>query len=221
MLASKGETEIAPGLGLLCKQSPNMRCARLFSSPGRILALISVASLLLPLASPGAAAQTSAPFGIRTAYVQLVDDVYLLNARLHLPLNERLRHALRDGVPLTLELGLEVTGTRRYWPDAGVASLRQLYQLQFHAVSDRYVVRNLNSGEQTSFPTLDAAAEQLAQISSLPVLDRALIERGRRYEFHLRVTLDVGDMPDALRVLMFWTDDWRRVSDWYTWPLLQ
>jgi hypothetical protein len=25
----------------------------------------------------------------------------------------------------------------------------------------------------------------------------------------------------ALRVLMFWTDDWHRVSEWYTWPLLQ
>jgi hypothetical protein len=28
-------------------------------------------------------------------------------------------------------------------------------------------------------------------------------------------------MPYALRVLMFWTDDWHRVSEWYTWPLLR
>jgi hypothetical protein len=88
-------------------------------------------------------------------------------------------------------------------------------------VSGRYLVRNLNSGEQASYPTLDDAVEQLSHLSGLPVLDQALIETDRRYEFNLRVTLDMGDIPDALRVLMFWTDDWHRVSEWYTWPLLQ
>lgn len=198
-----------------------MRFERSVSCTLSPIALIWSALHSLVLVSTPAAAQSSAPFGVRTAYVQLVADVYLLNARLHLPLKERLRAALRDGVPLTLELELEVTGSRRYWLDEDVASLRQLYQLQYHAVSDRYLVRNLNSGEQSSFPTLDAAVEQLSRISSLPVLDRALIENDRRYEFHLRVTLDLGDMPDTLRVLMFWTDTWRRVSEWYTWPLLQ
>jgi hypothetical protein len=153
--------------------------------------------------------------------VQLVEGAYLLSARLHLPLNGKLREALKDGVPLTLEVELEVNTSRRFWLDEGVASLRQLYQLQYDAVSGRYLVRNINSGEQTSFPTLDDALEQMTQISGLPVLDRALIEPGRRYEFNLRVTRDLGDIPQTLRVLMFWTDDWHRVSEWYTWPLLQ
>ena len=182
------------------------------------LALIGALSLL-PLIAVLAAAEP--PFGIRTAYVQLVDGVYLLSARLHLPLNEKLREALKDGVALKLELELELNGSRRFWLDEGVASLRQLYRLQYDAVSGRYLVRNLNSGEQTSFPTLDDALEQMTQISGLPVLDRALLEPGRRYEFHLRVTRDLGDIPTTLRVLMFWTDDWHRVSEWYTWPLLQ
>ncbi len=222
MLASKGaEPETATRLGMLDEPSRIMRFARSFCSLPLRLALLCAVALLLPLVSGPAAAETSAPFGIRTAYVQLVDDVYVLNARLHLPLNDRLREALRDGVPLKLELELEVSGARRYWLDDGVASLRQHYQLQYDAVSDRYLVRNLNSGEQNSFPTLAAAVEQLAHISSLPVLDRALIENRRRYEFHLRVTRDLGDIPYTLRVLMFWTDDWHRVSEWYTWPLLQ
>ncbi|HJS21126.1 MAG TPA: DUF4390 domain-containing protein [Steroidobacteraceae bacterium] len=195
-----------------------MRFARSFNSMCPRLALIGALSLL-PLIAVLAAAEP--PFGIRTAYVQLVDGVYLLSARLHLPLNEKLREALKDGVALKLELELELNGSRRFWLDEGVASLRQLYRLQYDAVSGRYLVRNLNSGEQTSFPTLDDALEQMTQISGLPVLDRALLEPGRRYEFHLRVTRDLGDIPTTLRVLMFWTDDWHRVSEWYTWPLLQ
>ncbi|HEY4644667.1 MAG TPA: DUF4390 domain-containing protein [Steroidobacteraceae bacterium] len=198
-----------------------MRCPLSLSFIVRRITLVCAATCALPLSGGPAAAETDPPFGIRTAYVQLVDGVYLLSTRLYLPLNERLRRALNDGVPLTLDLELEVASTRRYWLDEGVASLRQLFQLQYHAVSGRYLVRNLNSGEQTSFPTLDAAVEQLSHISGLPVLDQALIEGDRRYEFNLRVTLDLGDIPDALRVLMFWTDDWHRVSEWYTWPLLR
>ncbi len=219
MLASKSVgREAATRLARLDALSQIMLCAR--SSSGVCLRLVLITALL-SLVGGRAAAEPNPPFGIRTAYVQLVAGVYLLNARLHLPLNDRLRDALKDGVPLKLELELEVSGSRRYWLDEGVATLRQLYELQYDAVSDRYLVRNPNSGEQSSFPTLDAALEQLSHISSLPVLDRALIENGRRYELHLRVIRDLGDIPDALRVLMFWTDDWHRVSEWYTWPLLQ
>jgi len=179
-------------------------------------------ALLLGLAFALAAfAQSQQAFGIRTAYAQLVEGVYLVNTRLHMPLNDRMRTALRDGVALTLELEIVVNGARRYWPDDTVASLVQRYDLQYDAVSDRYVVRNLNSGEQSSFPELDAAVEQLTRISGLPVLDRTLIESERRYEFSMRATFDLGDMPAALRVLMFWVDDIHGVSEWYTWPLLQ
>lgn len=221
MLASKGA---GPNSTKLLAQRRTNQFMRSLSPPSfdpRRLALLCAAALLLPLAGGSAVAETEPPFGIRTAYVQLVDGVYLLSARLHLPLDNRLRKALRDGVPLTLDVELDVVGKRRFWLDEDVASLRQQFQLQHHAVSDRYLVRNLNSGEQNSFPTLDAAVEQLLHLSGLPVLDQALIENGRRYEFNLRITLDLGDIPDALRILMFWTDDWHRVSEWYTWPLLQ
>lgn len=198
-----------------------MRFARTFIPVGPRFALLGALAMLPAFLGGPAAAESNPPFGIRTAYVQLVENVYLLSARLQLPLNGHLRDALKDGVPLKLEVELEVNGSRRFWLDEGVASLRQIYQLQYDAVSDRYLVRNLNSGEQSSFPTLDDALEQMTQISGLPVLDRALIEPGRRYEFNLRVTRDLGDIPQTLRVLMFWTDDWHRVSEWYTWPLLQ
>ncbi|HZF26145.1 MAG TPA: DUF4390 domain-containing protein [Steroidobacteraceae bacterium] len=166
-------------------------------------------------------AEAAPELGVRTAYVQLVAGVYLLNARLQLPLSNRVRTALNDGVPLSLVLELDVSRARHYWLDESVASLRQEYQLQYQAVSERYVVRSVNSGEQVSFPDLDSALDQLARVSSLPVLDEALIRRGYRHEFSLRATLNLGDLPDTLRVLMFWTNDYHRVSEWYTWPLLQ
>lgn len=198
------------------RNDSTQRTAARLAAPG-VLAL----ALLLCLSASLAFAQATPAFGIRTAYAQLVDGVYLLSARLHLPVTERMRTAINDGVPLRVELEIEVNSARRYWTDETVAALVQRYELQYDAVSDRYVVRNLNSGEQTSFPTLDAAVEQLTRISGLPVLDRSLISDGRRYEFSMRGVYDLGDMPAALRVLMFWVDEIHRVSEWYTWPLLQ
>ncbi|HEY7378759.1 MAG TPA: DUF4390 domain-containing protein [Steroidobacteraceae bacterium] len=174
-----------------------------------------------PFLQERAWAEAAPELGVRTAYVQLVEGVYLLNARLQLPLSNRVRAALSDGVPLSLILELEVSRARHYWLDESVASLRQEYQLQYQAVSDRYVVRNVNSGQQASYPDLDSALEQMARIGNVPVLDEALIRKGYRHEFSLRATLNLGDMPDTLRVLMFWTNDYHRVSEWYTWPLLQ
>ena len=168
----------------------------------RGIVLASVVACLPATLAENAWAEAAPQLGVRTAYVQLVEGVYLLNARLQLPLSNKVRAALVDGVPLTLVLELEVSRARHYWLDEGVASLRQEYQLQYQAVSDRYVVRSLNSGELSSYPDLDTAIDQLARISSLPVLDEALINRGSRHEFSLRVTLNLGDMPETLRVLM-------------------
>lgn len=154
---------------------------------------------------------------IRSAYVELQDGVYQLNATIDFELPEGARAAIRDGVPLTLRLEIVVRRGRDLWFDETVAALDQDYELVYHALSERYLVRNLNSGEQASYPTLDTALDALRVVSNLPILDQALVSEGRRHEISVRATLDVPTMPDTLRFLLFWSDDWRQRSEWYTW----
>jgi hypothetical protein len=156
-------------------------------------------------------------FEIRSAYVEPADGVYQLNATLDFDLPEGARAAVRAGVSLTLTLNIAVQRSRRYWLDDTVATLEQHYELLYHALSERYLVRNVNSGEQSSFATLDAALDELRVIGGLPVMDRALLNAGTRYEISVRASLDVRTMPDTLRFILFWADDWRQRSDWYTW----
>jgi hypothetical protein len=120
-------------------------------------------------------------------------------------------------VPLTLHLDIVVRRRRSYWLDETIATLGQNYEMVFHALSERYLVRNLNSGEQASYPTLDAALDQLRVISNLPILDESLVRQPGRHEISVRASLDVQTMPDTLRFILFWLDDWRQRTEWYTW----
>ena len=182
-----------------------------------VFALSRFVLLCIAVSAPGYAADP--PFEIRSAYVEPVDNIYLLTAQLSFSLPDGARQAVRDGVLLTLDVDLALHRARRFWLDDTVATLKQQYELGFHALSERFVVRNLNSDDQVSFATLEAALESLTSIRGLPVLDAALIEPGEDYEFSMRATLDVQTLPEALRWVLFWADDWRQRSVWYTWSL--
>src|ERR1700688_534564 len=158
-------------------------------------------------------------FEVRSADLQLKDGVYHLNAHMDLPVSDAVRRGLAEGVPLTVELDLDIERVRQLLPNSRVAELTQRYHLQYNAVSAHYILRNDNSGQQQSLSTVDAAIEQLSEVRGLPVLDKALISAGRRYEANVRAKVDYGSVPFSLRVVMFWVNDWHRESDWYTWTL--
>jgi len=158
-------------------------------------------------------------FEVRSADLQLKDGVYHLNAHMDLPVSDAVRRGLAEGVPLTIELHLDIERVRQLLPNSRVAELTQRYHLQYNAVSAHYILRNDNSGQQESLGTVDAAIERLSEVRGLPVLDKALITSDRRYEASVRAKIDYGSVPFSLRLVMFWVNDWHRESDWYTWTL--
>ena len=174
----------------------------------------------LSVLSMGIAEARDTPrFEIRSAYAELEDEVYFLHARISYPLSKQALEALQSGVELNFQLRIEVSRVRRFLPDANVAILLQRYQLRFNALVNRYVIRNLNSGGQQSFASLDAALSFLGRVSDLPILDRALLQTGKKYNLKLQAELDVKRLPAPIQLLAFWLDDWRLTSAWYTWPL--
>ncbi len=179
-----------------------------------VLAVLAVAGAEeLPTLDDGAR------FDVRSAFLEPAEHVYQLNATLDLALSRNAAQAIHQGVPVVLQLDLSVVRKRRYLPDVEVASLAQRWQIHYHALSERYLVNNLNSGQQTSYATLAAALAALSDVRGLPVIDEALIERGSRYEASLKATATVeGGLPTALKIIIFWID-WKRATDWYTWTL--
>ena len=171
------------------------------------------------IAAPSRAEGLEGRFEVRSADLELQDGVFHLNARLDLPVSDAVRRGLAEGVPLTLEVDLDIERVRQLLPNSRVAELTQRYHLQYNAVSARYILRNDNSGQQESLGTIDAAIEQLSEVHSLPVLDKSLVTADRRYEANVRAKVDYGTVPFSMRLLMFWVSEWHRDSDWYTWTL--
>src|SRR6201996_6973490 len=77
-------------------------------------------------------------FEVRSADLELKDGVYHLNVRMDLPISDAVRRGLAEGVPLTLEVDLDVERVRQLLPNSRVAELTQRYHLQYNAVSAHY-----------------------------------------------------------------------------------
>jgi hypothetical protein len=188
-------------------------------SAGRALLLLAWVSLGVSPATQARADGLEGRFEVRSADLELKDGVYHLNARLDLPVGDAVRRGLSEGVPLAIELDLDIERVRQLLPNSRVAELTQRYHLQYNAVSARYILHNDNSGQQESLGTIDGALDSLSEIRGLPVLDKALLAVDRRYEASVRARIDYGSVPFSLRFLMFWVNEWHRESDWYTWTL--
>ncbi len=155
---------------------------------------------------------------VRSAYVDVDSGVFLLHARIEYPMNPGIRDALRDGVTLTFDLDTRVERERRFWFNASIVDLTLRRELAYHAVTDRYVVRDVRSGEQVNFPTLEEALAYLGKVDGWPILVEPQLGGGS-YVVSVRAGVRRGQLPASLRVLLFWTNDWHRESEWYSWSL--
>jgi hypothetical protein len=158
---------------------------------------------------------------VRSAYVAIDQGVFQLFARVAYPVNDDIRAALKDGLMLTFDLDVIVSRERRFWPDETVAEYTLKRELIYHAVSDRYVTRDLDarSTDQHSYATLEEALEALGTVEAWPFLVSPQLSQNRQYRVSLRAGVRRGRLPDTLRVLLFWTDDWHRESEWFSWSL--
>ena len=99
------------------------------------------------------------------------------------------------------------------------AELFVRYELEYSPVSQRYIVRNRNSGDQDSFATLYSALNSLGRVQGLPIIDAAVLSSDSDYRVRLRARLNTERYPAALRVLFFWRGQWQLQSEWFEWSL--
>jgi hypothetical protein len=187
----------------------------------RLAALCSVAFAgFLASAAPLLAQDDDAGiFRVRSVNSELVAGVYFIDALLDLSLSSEAREALESGVPLIVRVEVDLIRVRRFWIDDEEYDVDQRFSLEYHALTERYIVRNLNGGEQASFATLSSALSYLGRIERLPFIDATLLDQQRSYDARIRAELDMDEFSGPLRLLTFWRRDFSLSSDWYRWRL--
>jgi len=180
---------------------------------------IAPAWALLVLLGASVAWAADGSFQVRSAAARLTDNVYFVDARIDYELSDKALEALDNGVVLTIQMQIEVIRKRAFLPDALIAELQQDSTLSYEPLTQRYVVRNINSGLQASYATLFSALSSLGRVNGLPVIDAALLDAEATHRMRMRVVLDQDTLPGPLRLIAFWSSGFRLASDWYGWTI--
>ncbi|MFK5914614.1 MAG: DUF4390 domain-containing protein [Woeseiaceae bacterium] len=158
-------------------------------------------------------------FKILAAETKIKDHVYQLEANMHLEFSHDALEALRSGVPLIVLINIDVQKDRNWWWDKTVAELEQGYLLLYHALSEKYIINNLNSGEQQNFSSLNTALYSLSNIRNFPLIDKNLLDPDNNYYGRIRAYLDIESLPAPMRPIAYISSQWQLESDWFSWPL--
>ena len=158
-------------------------------------------------------------FDVRSATTVLVEGNHMLDSRLQLFLSDEALNALNSGVPLTIELSIEIIRTRRFLPDAKEVELEFQYELEYRPLSQRYIVKNVQNEIQDSYATLFSALNKLGRVQDLILIENSSLEPQSNYRFRMQALLSTKQYSAPLRMLFFWRDQWDLKSEWYEWQL--
>lgn len=158
-------------------------------------------------------------FEVTRGSLRVGDTQYLLDGQVDLLLKSEATEALESGLMLSIQMQFEITRQRRFWTDIQVASISRDFELQFNALSQRYLVTDNLTGEQQSYATLFSALRNLGRIRDWPVLAVDVINADANYDCALRAVINQDRLPGPLQMLTFWRGDFSLDSDWYRWAL--
>lgn len=158
-------------------------------------------------------------FKILSANTNLKKHVYHLDANMELHFSDDALEALRSGVPLIVLVNIEVEKDRNWWWDKTIAELEQGYLLLYHALSEKYIIHNLNSGAQQNYTSLNTALNSLSHLRDFPLIDKNLLDADDDYYVRIRTYLDIESLPAPMRPIAYISSQWQLESDWFSWPL--
>jgi len=189
------------------------------SSPLRLISLLLAGLLFLPATGAAEEAVADPLITVDFARTELSGGVYQLHGGIRYRLSPVLADALHNGVALVFEVQVQIERERAWIWDSTVATITQRYRIEYHALSQLYLLTHLNTGVQKSFFRLSSLLGTMGELDRIPLLDAALLDGDSGYKAHMRARLAVDALPLPLRLRAHLSPEWSPVSDWYTWSL--
>jgi len=166
------------------------------------------------------AAGDSGIFQLEDADTWRTGDGDYLGAQFDIELSSGAAEAVMNGVPLVFELQVQVVKTHTWIWDTVDIEITLYRQLQFHALSESYLVKDMSTGTQGNYHRLEDALRAAGKIQNLLLTEKRL-DPGLNYEIRLRGSLDIESLPTPVRLIAYVSSAWDMVSKWHSWPLVR
>ncbi len=164
--------------------------------------------LFIALAAP---AQTG-EFRVTALEGRFHEELLYADARIDYELSATALEALESGVALVIAQTLQLERPRWWWRSQVLLRQERRYRLQYHAISRRYVLTWLVSGDSRSYRSLDALLIQLGRVEAWPMVRADTLKPDTGYQLRLQTRLELETLPRLLRTVAWVDEDWRLES---------
>jgi hypothetical protein len=172
--------------------------------------------LLWILTPPPAAAE----FNVEDVRTRDESDMLIMDAEIRYGFSEDALDALDNGVPLTVEVHVQLRGVDDWIWDESLVDQRLRYVIRYKPLSERYMVSRLPSDGGISYVTRDAAIAALGKIDGLQLVSKERMnEAGGPFEIQVKASLDIDELPLPLKPEAYLFPSWKLSSGWTKWPL--
>jgi len=180
--------------------------------------LTLVAGLLLALLvldlSP---AQATGQATVLYVHSEVREDALYVDVNLRIRLSDTHVEALQNGVPLSVSLQTVISEPRDWLWAHTVAKDRRHYRIEYHALSETYLIHDELSRETLTFGNLTNALESISRVRAWPVAHIEHLKHRDRLVARTRFTLDVNRLPLPLRLQALTDENWALTSEWFLW----
>jgi len=157
-------------------------------------------------------------FAVKSASTQLVGDSYLINAKLNMDFSPAVIEALQNGVTIPIVIEVEVV-EQNLWLNSIVKEALKHFELRFHALTNLYKIKSIESKTEYSFASREEAMELLGNIHNANLINVSQLNKDKHHVVKLRVFLDIWQLPEVLRPVASLSSDWHLKSPWHSWYL--
>ncbi|MCW8963002.1 MAG: DUF4390 domain-containing protein [Gammaproteobacteria bacterium] len=154
--------------------------------------------------------------------LRLASDEFslLLQGDLSFHFSKAALEALANGLPLAVDTEVIIKPANKWYWQQSLASFRYKLEIQYHALSQQYLVKGIDHTYPRAFLTQSAALAALGRIKELALVELSSLDPDEQYEVSIRSVLDSESLPVPLRPLTYLSDEWRLRSGWKRlhWP---
>jgi hypothetical protein len=156
-------------------------------------------------------------FIIAQAESVLLDEQYVINAEIEYHFSEVALNALENGVPLLVDLHVQVRRKGAWIWEADIVDYHFRRQLRYLPLSESYEVVDIADGSKRRFISRTIALEALGEISELPLVEAQKLQTGKSYRVEIKSELDIEALPVPLRPTAYMSSKWKLASEWNEW----